>query len=133
MSGVVIKRGPVYIPPDYERRADLFPEPTQTERAAAQARGLRTLTKRAGLSFVGGRWEWDEETGYERGRPVRVVMRAAVGHLCGYAAIPTDHPWAQQGQVDFADVAYSVTVHGGVTFGPGEAPGLPARTYSIGR
>lgn len=85
----------------------------------AQRAGLRYLTHRAGLSFVGGRWEWDDEIVSEQGRPVRAILRSAVGHLCGYVRVPDDHPirW-------LPDIGFDFAVHGGLTWN-GAADWLP--------
>ena len=45
------------------------------------------------------------------------IVRGGLGHLCGYVAVPKDHPWYGVGYNDISQASGDyVEVHGGLTF-----------------
>lgn len=67
-----------------------------------------------------GAWDYEpNELAFESsGLPCK-ILRGHHGALCGYVRLPERHPWLV-GDIDTAGIG----VHGGITFGPAEFPGM---------
>ena len=65
---------------------------------------------------------WTEEPDYDYWHDDGldcVILRAGIGHLCGYVLMEVEHPWANayySASADYYDLDTDTEVHGGVTF-----------------
>jgi hypothetical protein len=74
----------------------------------------KRLTDQPMIALCSGK-PWETENDYEyfmyRNVPCAVIRNPIFGYLCGYIAVPLNHPWFTN-----PETRVSTTAHGGITF-----------------